>query len=243
MSPVLAILAFSFALIGFGAKAGFIPVHVWLPEAHPAAPSHVSALMSGVMIKTGIYGLLRTLTFLGPPAAWWGWTLIGVGVVSGVLGVLFALAQHDLKRLLAWSSIENVGIITMGIGLGVLGQARSIPSLAALGYGGALLHVINHAFFKGLLFMSAGSVLHATGTRELDHLGGLLAPGNVLSPIVALPFTLLELGVGALQAYIFVILAVNYLAISVNSSQAHNDLTEDASSETIRTIAPEGAKG
>lgn len=170
----LASAAFLCAVFGFGLKAGFIPLHIWLPEAHPAAPSHVSAVMSGVMIKMGVYGLLRVLAILGAPLAWWGGLLVGIGAVSAVAGVLFAMAQHDLKRLLAWSSIENVGIITMGIGLGVLGQARSIPSLAALGYGGALLHVVNHAFFKGLLFMSAGSVLHAAGTAELEALGGLL---------------------------------------------------------------------
>ncbi|HBB65927.1 MAG: hypothetical protein A2X28_10390 [Elusimicrobia bacterium GWA2_56_46] len=170
----LASAAFLCAAAGFGLKAGFIPLHIWLPEAHPAAPSHVSAVMSGVMIKMGIYGLLRVLAILGAPLAWWGGLLVGVGAVSSVTGVLFALAQHDLKRLLAWSSIENIGIITMGIGLGVLGQAWHIPSLAALGYGGALLHVVNHAFFKGLLFMSAGSVLHAAGTAELEALGGLL---------------------------------------------------------------------
>ena len=170
----LASAAFLCAVIGFGLKAGFIPLHIWLPEAHPAAPSHVSAVMSGVMIKMGVYGLLRVLVVLGARDAWWGGLLITIGAVSAVAGVLFAIAQHDLKRLLAWSSIENVGIITMGIGLGVLGQARSISSLAALGYGGALLHVINHAFFKGLLFMSAGSVLHSAGTTELEALGGLL---------------------------------------------------------------------
>lgn len=166
--------AFMCAVLGFGLKAGFIPLHIWLPEAHPAAPSHVSAVMSGVMIKMGVYGLLRVLAILGAPPSWWGGLLIAVGAVSAAAGVLFAMAQHDLKRLLAWSSIENIGIITMGIGLGLLGRALSNPSLAALGYGGALLHVVNHAFFKGLLFMSAGSVLHSAGTAELEALGGLL---------------------------------------------------------------------
>lgn len=173
MAPVADIL-FVLAVVGFGAKAGFIPFHVWLPEAHPAAPSHVSAVMSGVMIKTGIYGLLRTLTFLGTPAPWWGWLLIGIGLVSGILGVLFALAQHDLKRLLAYHSVENIGIIALGLGLGVLGMATNSPSLVVLGFGGGMLHVINHALFKGLLFLGAGSVLHATGTLEIDILGGLI---------------------------------------------------------------------
>lgn len=165
---------FVLAIIGFGTKAGFIPLHVWLPEAHPAAPSHVSAVMSGVMIKTGIYGLLRVLTFLGPPAIWWGWTLIAVGAVSGVLGVLFALAQHDLKRLLAYHSVENIGIIALGLGVGLLGISYGNAAMAFLGFAGGLLHVINHAVFKSLLFLGAGSILHATGTREIDHLGGLL---------------------------------------------------------------------
>ncbi|MCX5758012.1 MAG: proton-conducting transporter membrane subunit [Candidatus Hydrogenedentes bacterium] len=167
-------VGFVFALIGFGAKAGFIPVHVWLPEAHPAAPSHVSALMSGAMIKTGIYGLLRILSCLGAPPPWWGWCLLAVGIVSGVLGVLFALAQHDIKRLLAYHSVENIGIITMGIGVGYIGLAYGLPTIAVLGFAGALLHVLNHAVFKGLLFLGAGSVLHGTGTGDIDHLGGLL---------------------------------------------------------------------
>ncbi len=167
-------VAFFLALIGFGTKAGFMPLHVWLPEAHPAAPSHVSALMSGVMIKTGIYGLLRTLTFLGQPESWWGWVLIGIGLASGLGGVLFALAQHDLKRLLAYHSVENIGIIALGLGVGVLGLALHQPALAVLGLAGGLLHVLNHALFKGLLFLGAGAVIHATGTRDIDHLGGLI---------------------------------------------------------------------
>jgi formate hydrogenlyase subunit 3/multisubunit Na+/H+ antiporter MnhD subunit len=170
----LANILFLLAVIGFGTKAGFMPLHVWLPEAHPAAPSHVSALMSGVMIKTGIYGLLRALTFLGAPPLWWGWGLIAIGLTSGVLGVLFALAQHDLKRLLAYHSVENIGIITLGLGAGLLGVSTNSPVLIVLGFGGGLLHVVNHALFKGLLFLGAGAVLHGTGTREIDHLGGLL---------------------------------------------------------------------
>lgn len=173
-APEFAAAIFLLALAGFGTKAGFIPLHVWLPEAHPAAPSHVSAVMSGVMIKTGIYGLLRTLTFLGPPPPWWGWTLVGLGCISGILGVLLALAQHDLKRLLAYHSVENIGIIALGIGGGLLGISYASPGLVFLGFAGALLHVINHALFKGLLFLSAGSVLHAVGIREIDRLGGLL---------------------------------------------------------------------
>lgn len=167
-------ILFLLALVGFGTKSGFLPMHVWLPEAHPAAPSHVSAVMSAVMIKTGIYGLLRILTFLGMPPTWWGWTLIGLGVVSGVIGVLTALAQHDLKRLLAYHSVENIGIICMGLGLGLLGISLGNPVLAVLGLAGGLLHVWNHALFKSLLFMGAGAVAHATGTRNVEELGGLL---------------------------------------------------------------------
>ena len=170
--PVAALLLL--ALVGFGTKAGLVPLHVWLPEAHPAAPSHVSAVMSGVMIKTGIYGLLRVTLLLAPPPPWWGWLLLALGVTSGLVGALFALAQHELKRLLAYCSVENVGVIAVGLGLGALGQGAGSPGLAVLGYGGALLHVVNHAALKGLLFLGAGSVLHATGAREFDHLGGLL---------------------------------------------------------------------
>ncbi len=174
MIPANAGLLFILAIVGFGTKAGFMPMHVWLPEAHPAAPSHVSAVMSGVMIKTGIYGLVRTLTLLGPPTAWWGWLLVVIGVSSGILGILFALAQQDLKRLLAYSSVENIGIITLGMGVGVLGISQDSTPLAILGFAGAFLHVINHSLFKGLLFLGAGAVLHATGTGAIDRLGGLL---------------------------------------------------------------------
>jgi hydrogenase-4 component B len=169
----LANVCFLLALMGFGTKAGFWPVHIWLPDAHPAAPSHVSALMSGVMIKMGIYGLLRTLTFLEPPPAWWGALLIAIGAVSGLAGVLHALAQHDLKRLLAYHSVENIGIIALGIGVGLLGQSQGNASVAFLGYAGGLLHVLNHGLFKGLLFQGAGSVLHGAGTRDIESLGGL----------------------------------------------------------------------
>ncbi|MBI1816648.1 MAG: hypothetical protein HYR72_16850 [Deltaproteobacteria bacterium] len=173
-TPAEASILFLLAVVGFGTKAGFVPFHVWLPEAHPAAPSHVSAVMSGVMIKTGIYGLMRMLTILGPPPVWWGWVLCGIGLSSGIFGVLFALAQNDLKRLLAYSSVENVGVIALGLGVGVLGLSSGDPTLTVLGFAGALLHVANHAAFKGLLFLGAGAVAHATGTREINRLGGLL---------------------------------------------------------------------
>lgn len=172
--PGIKTAVFIAALVGFGTKAGLVPTHIWLPEAHPAAPSHVSAVMSGVMIKTGIYGLLRILMMLGTPPAWWGWTLVILGATSGIFGVLFALAQHDLKRLLAYHSIENIGIIVLGIGVGVLGTSNGVQSIAVLGFAGAMMHTINHGVFKSLLFMGAGSVFHATGLRNIDRLGGLM---------------------------------------------------------------------
>ena len=173
-SSALVNVLFVLGLVGFGTKAGLVPLHVWLPEAHPAAPSHVSALMSGAMIKLGIYGLLRMLALLGPPGASMAWTLAVLGLVSAILGALFALAQRDLKRLLAYSSIENVGIVCLGLGVGLLGRDAGAPAVAVLGFAGALLHVFNHALMKTLLFLGAGSLVRATGTRSLDRLGGLL---------------------------------------------------------------------
>jgi hydrogenase-4 component B len=164
---------FLLGLFGFGTKAGFVPMHVWLPVAHPAAPTPVSAILSGVVIKAGIYGLLRLLSWLPPLPTSCAVVMLVFGMVSGVLGVLYALAQHDIKRLLAYHSVENIGIIGLGIGMGMLGQTLEQPALVALGYGGALLHVLNHALFKGLLFLSAGAVIHATGTGDIERLGGL----------------------------------------------------------------------
>src|SRR6266511_1794047 len=161
------------ALIAFGLKAGAVPFHFWLPEAHAAAPAHVSALMSGVVIKMGIYGLLRTVVLFGPPPPWWGWVVLVLGACSGVLGVVWALAQHDIKRLLAFHSVENIGIILLGIGAGALGMAYGHPLIAVLGFAGAALHTLNHALFKSLLFLGAGSVIHATGARDIDRFGGL----------------------------------------------------------------------
>lgn len=165
---------FWLALFGFGLKAGIMPMHIWLPGAHAATPSHVSALMSGVLIKTGIYGLVRILSLFPDPPLLWGGVLLAFGAISGVLGVAYALGQHDLKRLLAYHSIENIGIITMGLGLWLGGRSLGEPVWAVLGLAGGLLHVVNHAFFKALLFLGAGSVIHATGTREMDRMGGLL---------------------------------------------------------------------
>ncbi|MGH7397880.1 MAG: hydrogenase 4 subunit B [Candidatus Rokuibacteriota bacterium] len=175
LSPAARDAVFLLALLGFGSKAGVIPLHVWLPRAHPAAPSHVSALMSGVMIKLGVYGLLRVgLDLLGGGPAWWGALLIGLGALSAVIGVLYALMEDDLKRLLAYSSVENIGLVFIGLGTGFLFLSLGVASAALLALAAALYHALNHAAFKGLLFLGAGSVLHATHTRDMNRLGGLI---------------------------------------------------------------------
>jgi len=175
LAPHWAALAFLLALLGFGAKAGLVPLHVWLPEAHPAAPSPVSALMSGVMLKTAVYGILRvTFDLLGKPEWWWGLIPLGVGLFSAVYGVVFAAVQTDMKRLLAWSSIENLGIILSGVGLAIVFHGIGMNSLAALALVAALYHSLNHAFIKSLLFLGTGAVLHSTGERNLGRLGGLI---------------------------------------------------------------------
>lgn len=167
--------AFLLSFFGFAAKAGVVPLHVWLPEAHPVAPSNVSALMSGVMLKTAVYGILRvTFDLLGGFPWWWGALVLVFGLVSAVMGVLYALMQHDLKRLLAYSSVENIGIILIGIGLSMVFSSFSMPSLAALALTAGILHALNHALFKGLLFMGAGAVLHATHHRNMEEMGGLI---------------------------------------------------------------------
>jgi len=169
-----ATLLFLFALVGFGTKAGLFPLHVWLPGAHPAAPSHVSALMSGVMIKTGIYGILRLLTFLPPAPPWWGTLLMALGIGGALCGIALAALQRDVKRCLAYSTVENVGILFLALGLSLFAAGRGLPALAALALAGGLLHLWNHALFKSLLFLGAGSLLHGTGSRDLDRMGGLL---------------------------------------------------------------------
>lgn len=168
------IIVFVLAFVGFGSKAGVFPLHLWLPEAHPAAPSHVSAVMSGVMIKTGIYGILRMYAALNHHGPLFGEMLVAAGMVSGILGVVYALGQHDLKRLLAYHSVENIGIILIGLGVGMMGVSSGQPVTAALGFGGGLLHIMNHAIFKALLFMGAGMVIMKTGRRSIDALGGLM---------------------------------------------------------------------
>jgi hydrogenase-4 component B len=173
LSSGLATVIFALSLIAFGIKAGLMPLHVWLPSAHAITPSHVSAIMSGVIIKMGIYGLMRVTSLLGPPPLAWGVVVVALGVASGVLGVAYAIGQHDLKRLLAYHSIENIGIIVIGLGLALIGRSQGRADWVVLGLGGSLLHVWNHALFKALLFLSAGSVIHAVHTREIDHLGGL----------------------------------------------------------------------
>jgi hydrogenase-4 component B len=186
-SPVAAAI-FLTALFGFGMKAGIMPLHIWLPSAHANAPSHVSAAMSGVILKVGVYGILRTLSFFHGVPLWWGALVLLLGAVSGVVGVAFAIGQHDLKRLLAYHSIENIGIIFMGLGVALIGQTTGSAAMVLLGTSGALLHVLNHATFKALLFLGAGSVIHATGTREIDLMGGVARK---------LPYTALLFGVGA----------------------------------------------
>jgi len=174
LGPVASAVIFVLAIVGFGTKAGMVPLHVWLPEAHAAAPSHVSAVMSGVLLKMGVYGIIRTLSLLGPARTWWGPTLMVLGLAGATLGIALALYQRDLKRALAYSSVENIGLIMLGLGLGYWGAASGRPEVAALGAAGGLLHVWNHALMKGTMFLGAGSVLHATGTKDLERLGGLL---------------------------------------------------------------------
>ena len=175
LAPFWATIAFAMALFGFGAKAGMLPLHVWLPEAHPAAPSPVSALMSAVMLKTAIYGLLRVLfDLLHIQVWWWGVAILVLGLATALYGVVFSAVQSDMKRLLAYSSIENIGFILVGVGLTVIFQSYGMRSLAALALTATLYHCINHAYFKSLLFLATGSVLHATHERALGKLGGLI---------------------------------------------------------------------
>jgi hydrogenase-4 component B len=174
-SAALAALVLVLTIVGAGSKAGVVPLHAWLPLAHPAAPSHVSALMSGVMTKVAVYGLVRIVfDLLGPPAWWWSILVLAIGGITAVMGVLYALMQHDLKRLLAYHTVENIGIIYIGLGLALAFKAHDMPLAAALALTAALFHVFNHSVFKSLLFFGAGAVLNATGERDMEHLGGLI---------------------------------------------------------------------
>ncbi len=196
-APGLATVAFALAFFGFGAKAGMVPFHSWLPQAHPAAPSNVSALMSGGMIKIGIFGICKVcfdLLGAGGGEVSWGVLVIVIGAISSVLGVVYALGEHDLKSLLAYHSVENIGIILLGVGTGILGWAADMPAIAAIGLLAGLYHLVNHAMFKGLLFLGAGSVLHATGTRNMEVLGGLAR----LMPVTAVCFLVGSLAISAI---------------------------------------------
>ncbi|MBL0122799.1 MAG: hydrogenase 4 subunit B [Betaproteobacteria bacterium] len=175
LSPFWASAAFLLCLFGFGAKAGILPLHIWLPEAHPAAPSPISALMSGVMLKTAIYGLLRvSLDLIATPLWWWGVVALSLGLLTAMFGAVFAAVQTDMKRLLAYSSIENIGLLIIALGLTLIFTAYKMPALAALALIALLYHALNHAVFKSLLFLGTGSVLHSTGERSLGKLGGLM---------------------------------------------------------------------
>lgn len=173
-NQTLSTIVFLLSFVGFGIKAGFVPFHNWLPDAHPAAPSHVSGIMSGVMIKTGIYGILRILSLIVAPAVSLGYFVLIISVISALYGVLYAITQHDLKRLLAYHSIENIGIIGIGIGVGMLGLAYHCTPVAVLGFTGGILHILNHSIFKELLFLAAGSVYTKTHTKDIEILGGLI---------------------------------------------------------------------
>lgn len=193
LSPVMASIIFLLAFIGFGSKAGMFPMHVWLPKAHPAAPTNVSALMSGVMIKVALFGIIKFCLWL-PVMQWWGLLIIIVGALSALLGVLYALVQHDYKALLAYHSVENIGIILLGLGTGVYAIAADMPTLAAIGFLAGLFHILNHATFKGLLFLGAGSVLYTTHTKEMDNLGGLARK----MPLTAFAFLIGSLAITAI---------------------------------------------
>jgi hydrogenase-4 component B len=194
--PLITSVAFVFLFLGFGIKAGIIPFHKWLPYAHPASPSNISALMSGVMIKVAIYGLVRFILLL-PMQTWWGILILAAGTTSAVLGVIYALKEHDIKRLLAYHSIENIGIILIGIGLFVIFSVAGFEAIAFLALVGALFHTLNHAIFKSLLFMTSGSIVNATGTRNIEEMGGLIKR----MPKTALLFLIGAVSISALPPF------------------------------------------
>jgi formate hydrogenlyase subunit 3/multisubunit Na+/H+ antiporter MnhD subunit len=198
LSPAVGAAVLALALLGAGSKAGLVPLHVWLPLAHPAAPSHVSALMSGVMTKVAVYGFIRIVfDLMGPPAWWWGGVVLLLGGVTAVLGVLQALMEHDLKRLLAYHTVENIGIIFIGLGLALAFRTNSMLPAAALAVTAAVFHVFNHSLFKSLLFFGAGAVLTATGQRDMEQLGGLIHR----MPVTAFAFLIGSAAISALPPF------------------------------------------
>lgn len=198
LPPGLRDAVFVLTLVGFGTKAGLVPLHVWLPRAHPAAPSHVSALMSGAMVKTAIYGMLRfTFDILGGGPTWWGGALMAIGGLSALVGVLYATQQSHLKRLLAYSTVENIGLLFLGIGAALVAKSNGLTAIAALALSAVLFHAMSHAAFKGLAFMGAGSVLHGTGTVDMERLGGLIRP----MPRTAALFLVGTMGVAGLPLF------------------------------------------
>ncbi len=216
-------LVFLLFFIGFGIKAGFIPLHSWLPHAHPTAPSHVSAVMSGVMIKMGIYGILRVLTYIHHDLFGIGLFILIISLISGIVGVSMAIVQHDIKKLLAYHSIENIGIIGIGIGLGEIGLAKNIPLLAALGFAGGILHILNHSLFKSLLFYTAGAVYQQTHTRNIEQLGGLIKK----MPKTALFFLLGAIaisGLPPLNGFISELLIYVGMFKSLQNANLHTDI-------------------
>jgi len=198
LSPAWSSLAFILALIGFGMKAGIVPLHVWLPQAHPVAPSHISALMSGIMLKVAVYGFIRFVyTLLGDIYWQWGVIVLSIGCISAILGVLYALMQHDLKRLLAYHSVENIGIIYMGLGLSMIFSGTGHSQLAALGLIAALYHCLNHALFKSLLFLGAGAILQQSHEHDLEKMGGLIK----VMPVTAVCFLIGCISISALPPF------------------------------------------
>ena len=180
-APITAAIIFTLALVGFGIKAGFMPFHFWLPQAHPIAPTVLSAFLSGVIIKAGIYGIIRVYLFLKPLPEYFGWIVLVISMISAIFGVWYALAQHDIKRLLAYHSVENIGIIGIGLAIGFIGAANKIPAIEYLGFGGALLHTLNHAIFKSLLFIGSGVIYQNLHTRNIEAMGGIVHRAKLLS--------------------------------------------------------------
>ena len=228
--PATASILFVLAVCGFGVKAGLVPFHVWLPPAHANAPSHVSAFLSGVLISMGVYGIARMCWLLPATSAWWAALLIIAGSITSLYGIVSAIVQRDIKRLLACSSIENMGIATMALGLALLGRVLNEPTIAVLGIAGMVWHVWNHALYKGTLFFAAGAVIHATHSRDLNHYGGL----NKSMPITAsaaLVATLAICGLPPLNGFL------SELAIYVGLFRSVGDSTHGAAVAGVATVA------